>query len=65
MLLYVVITHTYIHIINTSIYAFGWRRILLSLQKRIDTRMVTKKNRRDTSDFIANVKFYYKNGHRD
>jgi len=31
-----------------------------------DTRMVTKKNRRDTSDFIvANVKFYYKNGHRD
>jgi len=32
----------------------------------IDTRMVTKKNRHDTSDFIvANVKFYYKNGHRD
>lgn len=32
----------------------------------IDTRMVTKKNRHDTSDFIvASVKFYYKNGHRD
>jgi len=32
----------------------------------IDTRVVTKKNRHDTSDFVvANVNFYYKNGHRD
>jgi hypothetical protein len=32
----------------------------------IDTRMLTRRNRHDTSDFmVANIKFYYKNGHRD
>lgn len=65
MLTYLVTTHTYIHTINTSIYALAGGGYYLLYKSSIYTRMVTKKNRHDTSDFIvATVKFYYNNGHR-
>jgi hypothetical protein len=67
VLIYVVIihTHTYTLLIPEFMTLAGGGYYFL-YKHSIDTRMVTKKNRHNTSDFVvANVNFYYKSGHRD
>jgi len=67
MLIYVAIkhTHTYTLLIPAFMPSAGGGYCFL-YKNSIDIRMVTRKKRHDTSDFIvANVNFYCKNGHRD